>query len=117
MKIDLRPNLPYPSDELTKKYLTLFQANEQYDAYTLDESFNIVKVKGSIENNESYNYHNNYDDSRDSLYFRIDEKASRLNKYWTVSYKEIKELQKLEIDKALKEINDEVEKLNVRLQQ
>lgn len=85
--------LPYTSGEIVTKYLQVLDADVEYDAWTIDDSLEIVKCKGIIKNNESWNYHNNYDDSKEELYVKISGQA--VSKRWfTLNLKEAVEVLK-----------------------
>lgn len=62
--------IPYSSDEKEIFKMKELIGKSVVDAYSIDrETYKIVKGKGSIQNNGSYNYHNNYDDSKDEMFF------------------------------------------------
>jgi hypothetical protein len=121
IKYGISANLPYKADkDIIENYLKIFKENEEYDAYSIDDNLKIVKGKGSIKNNGSWNHHNNYDDSKNELYFKeqneIGNPMSRnvqIAKWWTVSWEEIKGMQitlaskcKTELEKVSQHINE-----------
>lgn len=80
------------------------------NGYTIDNELNLVKVECCVQNNSSWDYHNNYDDS--GLVIRC--KGDNINSYfvepwyftdrgiyrwWSTNYSQARELQ----EKLLKE--------------
>lgn len=62
--------LPHSSDEKEIAKMKGLIGTSSVDAFSIDtEIYKIIKGKGSIKNNGSYNYHNNYDDSEDEMFF------------------------------------------------
>jgi len=92
----INSSLPHPGNqELVKRYLQIFKENEKYDAYSIDgDTLKIIKGKGFIKNNESWDNHKNEDDSENELFFeffQVNSKIpSRHNRWWTVSWEEVK---------------------------
>lgn len=114
MKIEVTPTLEYRLTTVAKEYMPIL-GRSRTKAYSLDKDFNIVEGEGWIASNESYNYHNNYDTSEDTLWFET-EKSYKAQKWWTPSLQKVKELQQSELLKAivdaetfLKEINSKIE--------
>jgi len=105
MKIEVDLKLPskYDKEDL-KNYLAVF-SRTPVKAYTLNDDFEIVEGMGKIASDDSYNYHNNYDDSEDVMYFNTEQK------YWTPSLEKIKEIQKENIERAIPIIEEKRQKL------
>ena len=54
--------------------------NSRVKAYSIDLSDNsVIEGQGWIASNESYNYHNNYDDSKDCMWFNEKQQWFTLN--------------------------------------
>jgi len=87
--------LPYHYGSVIDERLKVLERKVKYQGYTLDEELNIVQTECSIGNDGSYNYHNNYDDSKDVL------KVGETHKWWTLNGAEIKRIQKEHIDEAI----------------
>lgn len=68
MKIDIW-YLKFPSNYEGVEELKKFIGSTAVKAYSLDENNVIIEGLGWIGNDDSYNYHNNYDDSEDCLFF------------------------------------------------
>lgn len=113
MEIREIPNIPRWTKTEAIEYLKIFKENEEYDAFSLDDNFNIIKGKGIIKNNNSYNYHNNYDDSENELYFTYTKHYKVEKKQqWTISEKEIKEICKREKDRVIQILKNKIAELN-----
>lgn len=95
MKIDERPHLPWVDEILVGIYLKVLLTKTEYVGYSVDNEFNVIEGKGTIENNGSYNYHNNYDDSEDTLYFTWVNQCGnkeRMQRWWTLNKSEAEEI-------------------------
>lgn len=97
MKIDIwQTKIPsnYENVEEIKKLI----GNSRVKAYSINRKDNsIVEGEGWIASNESYNYHNNYDDSKDCMWF------NRKQQWFTLNYERVLEVQK-ENNKIILEI-------------
>ena len=71
---------PQTSGDIVNDYLKVLEENKEYDAWTINERLEVIECKGSIKNNESWNYHNNYDSSENELYVGTHTKWFSLNK-------------------------------------
>lgn len=98
--------LPYHYGEVVKERLKVLELDKKHEGFTLNEKLEIVKVECSIENDGSWNYHNNYDDSENVL------KVGSVSKWWTLSETEIKQIQKEHLDNSIKLLTDEIDRLN-----
>jgi hypothetical protein len=98
-------DLPYHYGEIVNERLKVLDLNKKYDGFTLNENLEIVKRICSIESDGSWNYHNNYDNSENVL------KIGSICKWWTLSEVEIKKVQKEHLDKAIKLLTEEIERL------
>ncbi len=106
MTIELIPVVPnICMQQFLKKYLQ----NTEYDAYAIGEDFEIIKGRGKIASNNAYNYHNNYDDSELTVWFReVDGEFSRqwqMNVWWTDSLEEIKAIHKKVVSEAISRLD------------
>lgn len=109
MKIEHYLNLPYDSGEIVKDYKKILQTKVWYKAWTINDSLEIVECEGSIQNNNSWNYHNNYDDSEDELYIKKNNHI--INKWFTFNKDEIVKIQKENIEAWKKVLTDELLRL------
>lgn len=103
MKIDIwYVNIPskYENIETLKEII----GNSKVKTYSLDENNIIVEGEGWLANNDSYNYHNNYDDSEDCMWFNGEQK------WFTMKYTRVLEVQKENNHKILKVLNPIVER-------
>ena len=97
--------LPYHYGKVVEERLKVLDLNKKYEGFTLNEQLEIEKCECSIENDGSWNYHNNYDDSQNVL------KVGNVEKWWTLSEKEIKQIQKEHLDRSIKLLTDEIDRL------
>ena len=75
----------YENVEEIKKFI----GSSKVKAYSINEDDNsIVEGLGYIDSDESYNYHNNYDDSKDCLFFEGKQK------WFTLNYEAVLSIQK-----------------------
>ena len=98
-------NIPYHYGEVVDERLKVLELNKKYEAFTLNEQLEIVKCECSIESDGSWNHHNNYDDSENVL------KVGNVSKWWTLSEKEIKQVQKENLDHNIKLLTAEIDRL------
>lgn len=113
--VEYKVSLPRPCGEIVEKYKTIFNVDEEYTAYSINDKLEVVKGKGVIQNNDRYNYHKNEDISEDELYFKFTS-TTITNRWWTPSKKEAIEKQKELIDENIKhheEIIVALEKLKI----
>ncbi len=71
------------------KYLTPLKeviGNTVVDAYSLDDDYKIIKGRGCIKFNDSYDYHKNLDKSEEAMFFDGRER------WFTLSEEKIKKL-------------------------
>jgi hypothetical protein len=103
----------YPTD-VAKEYLKILKSNEEYDVYYIDFDFSIKKGVGIIHLNNSYNHHNNYDDSEMSLYIidKVNNSKNHIEKWWSLSFEVVKEIQIKLVEDKVAELNNAIEKLN-----
>jgi len=95
-------------NEEAQKYLKLLREDEVYDGYYLGDNLEILKAKCTISNDGSYNYHNNYDDSQPTLYIILDERGTKIERWWTLSENEIKEKQSYVIEGRIKDLKKQI---------
>ena len=98
-------NTPKHYGNIVEERLKVLEIETNYEGFTLDENLNIIKTKCSIENNGRWNYHNNYDNSENVL------KVGNIEKWWTLSEKEIKKVQKENLDNNINIFTKEIKKL------
>lgn len=88
---------PSTRGQLVKDYLKILKDNTEYDAWTLNDKLEVVKCKGIIENNGSWNYHNNYDDSENEMFVIIDKR--KVKKWFSLNKEEVVKIQQENISK------------------
>lgn len=115
-------DLPSARGKIVEDYKRIFEIEEKYvktekkyDAYSIDDNLEIIKGVGVIKSNGMWNYHNNYDDSEDELYFIPSRYPRYYNKWWTPSLEEAKKIQKKLIKKNLSAHEKIVKKLKSKL--
>ena len=116
MKININLILPRVTDELIKTYSSIYKENEKVKAYSINEdTLEIVEGEGYIASDESYNYHNNYDDSENTLWFehKYWNREDWNGTWWTPSFAKAKEEQK----RLLKEAIDQLAQEQYKFQQ
>lgn len=107
MKIEIW-NLKIPSKYENIIELKNLIGESNVNAFSIDLDTNdIVEGKGCIKSNESYNYHNNYDNSEDCMWFNNKQQWFTLNHDRAVVIQ--KENARIIIEK-LKPILDKAEK-------
>ena len=115
MKIEETPSLPYADKKLVDKYLKTLLRETGYKAYSIDDEFNVIEGVGTIDSDGSYNYHNNYDDSEDTLIFTSTNKyghKTRAHKWWTLNKAEADNLCEKEKKKFVKKLTMAIKKLS-----
>ncbi len=116
MKIDKTPALPWVNKKLVDKYLKLLSRETEYQAYSIDDDYNVIEGKGSIGSNGSYNYHNNYDDSEDTLIFTYKNKYGHENtaqKWWTLNREEAEKIAFAERGELLGILYEEIDRIKL----
>lgn len=117
MQLNLIPDVPYPASKIIlDAYLKVFKRGEFYDAYSIDQEYNIIKGKGFIEEEEIPNYHQRTSDKKDVLRFIKSGKKAKesIDRWWTISLEEVTTLQHDLITQALlklKEVEVKLEQL------
>ncbi len=111
--MELKHCLSTPSNygKIVEAYLKVLKEKTEYDAWTLNEKLEVVKCKGLIENNGSWNYHNNYDDSENKLYVIIDKK--KINKWFSLNKEDVIKVQQENILKWKNMLQEELSRLEV----
>jgi hypothetical protein len=102
---------PLKYGEIVKDYLKVLKEKTEYDAWTLNDQLEIVKCKGLIENNGSWNYHNNYDDSENEMYVIIDKQKT--NKWFSLNKEDVIKVQQENILKWKNMLQEELSRLEV----
>lgn len=88
MKIDIW-NVSIPSSYENVEELKKLIGSSKVKAYSINTRDNsIIEGEGWIASNESYNYHNNYDDSEDVMWF------TNSKQWFTLNYEKVLEVQK-----------------------
>ena len=113
MKVESSLYLPsiYKNIDILKKT----NGKQEVHAYSLDEDLNILEGWGKISSNNSWDYHNNYNDSEDVMWFSYEEYLNGNKKYsekfFTTNLDEIKIIQKDLKDKWIKLLESEIERV------
>ncbi len=92
-KIELKYDIVLPLNfgQVVKDYKKVLSVRTEYPAFTLSDKLEVVECKGIIENNGSWNYHNNYDDSEDELYVFIGN--NKLSRWFSLNRDDVVVLQ------------------------
>lgn len=111
--MELRYYLSTPSKrgQIVEEYLKVLKENTEYDAWTLNDKLEVVKCKGIIRNNCSYNYHHGYDDSENELYVIIDKPI--INKWFSLNKEDVIKVQQENILKWKLVLQEELSRLEV----
>ena len=99
--------IPYHYGVVVDNMLKVLELNKTYQGFTINDNLEVIQTDCSIENNGSYNYHNNYDNSQNVL------KVGDTSKWWTLNEKEVLKVQKENIDRNLERLNEEIKRLNL----
>ena len=91
-------------DTEVEKYKS-FDKNNKVKAYSLNQELKIEEGLGWIESDGGWNYHNNYDNSEDVMWFRIGDKVSK-GKWFTTSMMELNHFRKENIKRVRLELNN-----------
>lgn len=84
-----------PSNYENIEELSNLIGKSRIKAYSIDKNDNsIVEGEGWIASNESYNYHNNYDDSKDCMYFTKRPDGLGVEQWFTLNYGRVLEVQR-----------------------
>lgn len=87
----LRKPSNYEGVEELKKLI----GKSKVKAFSIDLDTNdVVEGWGWIASDESYNYHNNYDDSKDCMWFTVKESGFGKKWWFTLNYDRVLEIQK-----------------------
>lgn len=101
-----------------EKYLGHLKEKEKYNAYSISDDYELIFGKGYIDSNNSWNYHNNYDDSENTLWFEWTNKHKTLlkqEKWWTLSESEAKEELNKRVEDQIKIWETQIDKLKTKL--
>jgi len=94
MKVEIN-YLKRPSNYEGIEELKKLIGKSKVRAFSIDLDTNdIVEGWGWIASNESYNYHNNYDDSEDCMWFNVKETGFGNQQWFTLNYERVLEIQK-----------------------
>lgn len=102
-------DLPSHYGKIVEDYLKVLSKDTKYDAWTIDDELRVVKCKGIIKSNGSWNYHNNYDNSEDELYCIIGTQTD--SRWFTLNEKEAIQIQKKNLDKWKETIGEELTRI------
>lgn len=104
-----------PSKEIIKDHLKVLELGTWYDVFTITNDFKVISTKGAIQNNGSWNYHNNYDDSENEMYVKINGNA--LSRRFFLKEKEARKVQEYNIQKWKVKLEAEIERVNALIKQ
>ena len=103
--------------DIAERYLKILKEKEKYTAYAVND-YEVVEGIGTIESNGSWNYHNNYDDSVNTLHFEYLNKYNKKikeQKWWTLSKEEAEEKCNDEIIHQISLHKEQIEKLEEKI--
>lgn len=72
MTLEYNPVIPPDVREKINSYLKTLKEDKHYPAFYINDRLEVIDCIGVISNNGSWNYHNNYDDSKNTHYVLID---------------------------------------------
>ncbi len=113
MELKYYLSTPPKCGKIVEEYLKLLKENSEYDAWTLNDKLEVVACKGLIENNGSWNYHNNYDNSENELYVIIDKQ--KMDKWFSLNKEDVIKVQKDNIEKWKNQLQKELLRLDACL--
>lgn len=94
MEVKFNIKLPINRGKIVEDYLKVLKENTKYSAWTINDDLEVVPCDGIIRNNESWNYHNNYDNSESELYVVIgDRNRTYLNRWFSLNKDEVIKVQ------------------------
>lgn len=111
MEIKHYLSTPSKYGKIVEDYLKVLKEKTEYDAWTLNEKLEVVKCKGIIENNGSWNYHNNYDDSENEMYVIINNQ--KINKWFSLNKEDVIKVQQENIIKWKNVLQEELKRLEL----
>jgi len=111
MEIKHYLSTPPKCGKIVEDYLKVLKEKTEYDAWTLNEKLEVVKCKGIIENNGSWNYHNNYDDSENEMYVIINNQ--KIKKWFSLNKEDVIKVQQGNILKWKNVLQEELKRLEV----
>ena len=109
MKLEYNIDIPSHYGQIVKDYLKVLTLNKEYDVYSLNDNLEIIRCKGIIKNNESWNYHNNYDDSENELYIIYNKHI--IKKWFSLNREDVEEIQQKNIKNWQNILNKELLRL------
>lgn len=83
--------------KIVNDYLKVLREGHQYSAWTLNDKMEVVECKGLVENNCSWNYHNNYDDSENELYVIIENE--KIKQWFSLNKEDVVNIQQENVSK------------------
>ena len=109
--MELKHYISTPSKygQIVTDYLKVLKEKTEYDAWTLNDKLEVVQCKGFIENNGSWNYHNNYDDSENEMYVIINKQ--KINKWFSLNKEDVIKVQQENILKWKNMLQEELSRL------
>ena len=102
--------------DIATNYLKFLNRKEKYTAFSVDD-YAVIEGKGYIDSNESWNYHNNYDDSEDTLHFTWNNGHCNMNsqKWWTLSKTEAEKECNKQIEEEIKGYQEKIDNLKKKI--
>ncbi len=110
MELDFRVKLPCHFGEIVDDYLKVMSKKKAYKGYTVSDNLEVVECLGVIDSNGSWNYHNNYDDSKLELAIITSVNSTR-SKWFTLDRKEAEKVQQENIERYTEILNNELLRL------
>lgn len=100
------------SGDIVEKMLKIIERDKEYDVWTLNEKLEVVQCKGIIKNNESWNYHNNYDNSEDELYVQLNKHKGFVKQWFSLNKRAAVKAQQTNISQLKKLLQKELDRLD-----
>lgn len=94
-------DLPSHYGKVVEDRLKTLEMDVEYQGYTINDRAEIIQTNCSIQNNGSWNYHNNYDNSENVLM------VGNESKWWTIDKSEAIDIQRKNLDKIIEKHREE----------
>ena len=82
MELRFTIETPHKADSaIIDLYLKIYDKKQEIVAYAISDDLKLIEGLGKIDTDNSWDYHNNYDDSKDVLFFKTVDKNFNTNKW------------------------------------
>lgn len=112
MQLEYNVSTPLTFGKIVKDYLKVLKENTEYPAWTVNDNLELVSCMGIIENNGSWNYHGNYDDSKNELYVIFPNRTKR-RMWFSLNKEDAIKIQQENIEKWRFKLQHELDRLGV----